>query len=130
MLNLVALPPCPEFGWLQASLNRRSASRARIEPVNALVTDIDRQRVPGVVLNTSPGGIGLKVDDPFPTNFPVLLECDGLLIVGEVRHCKKASEGGYLLGLKIQRVAEAAPEKTKATKLGGRTWRPWLPLLG
>jgi hypothetical protein len=87
---------------------RRSESRVRTEAIAARLTDIYRERVPVVVVNVSPSGLGLKVNDHLTPNFPVLIECQGLLIIGNVRHCMKAAKSGYIVGLKIHKVVDTA----------------------
>jgi hypothetical protein len=88
---------------------RRREPRVRTEAIPAYLTDLYRQRVPVVVLDVSRSGVGLKVDERFAVDLPVLLECQGLLIVGDIRHCVPAETGGYVLGMKIHRIEEAAP---------------------
>ena len=88
-----------------------AAGKTRCAAIPAHLTDLWRERILVQVLNVTASGTGVKVDDRFPINFPVLLECQGLLIVGNVRHCVEAAGGGYILGLKIHRVEEAAVPK-------------------
>jgi hypothetical protein len=92
----------------QTLVERRETPRLRADSIPALLTDINRERIPVVILNMSRSGIGVKVEERFPLDFPVLLECDGLLIVGNVRHCVEATPSGYILGLKIYKVVDAA----------------------
>jgi hypothetical protein len=79
-----------------------------MKPLAARLTDLDRERIRVSVLNVSTFGLALLVEDRFTLDFPVLIECGGLLIVGNVRHCVEAAKGGYVLGLKVNRVVEAA----------------------
>ena len=82
---------------------RRSETRTRTETLPARLTDIYRERVPMLVLNVSRSGLGLKVEEHLMLNFPVLVECERLLIIGSVRHCMRAAKGGYVVGLKIHK---------------------------
>lgn len=91
--------------------DRRSESRTRTEAIPARLTDLYRERVPVSILNVSRSGLGLKVEEHFTVNLPVLIECEGLLIICNVRHCVKASAGGYLLGLKIEKVVDTGHRK-------------------
>jgi hypothetical protein len=92
------------------SVERRSEERIRTTAFPARLTDLYRERVPVIVLNVSESGLGLKVDDRFIIGFPVLVECEGLVILANVRHCMQATEGGYVLGLKIQKTMDAGVE--------------------
>jgi hypothetical protein len=94
---------------------RRSESRVRTEGIQARLTDIYRERVPVVVLNLSRSGLGLKVNEHLRLNFPVLIECQGLLIIGNVRHCMKAAKSGYIAGLKIHQVVDTASWESQQT---------------
>lgn len=87
-------------------MDRRSEARTRTETISARLSDLYRERIPVSVLNVSASGMGVKVEDRFAIGFPVLLECDGLLVLGNVRHCIQVLGGGFLLGLKVQRVVE------------------------
>jgi hypothetical protein len=114
-----------QFRQLTFNLTRRSGAdrrregRTRTEPTPALLTDIYRDRIPVTVLNVSRSGLGVKVDERFDIDFPVLIECEGLLIIGIVRHCMKATGGGYILGMKLDRMVEAVarnvPEDTSVS---------------
>jgi hypothetical protein len=90
----------------QSATERRYSVSTRIQALPARLTDLYREQVPVEVLNVSAAGLGIKVDERFAIGFPVLIECDGLLIVGNIRHCIKASEGGYVLGMKIHKVVD------------------------
>ena len=85
---------------------RRREAGMRTEPIPARLTDLYVENVPVAVLDISRSGIGLKVEQPFKTNLPVLIECDGLLITGNVRHCMRLTKGGFLLGMKIHRIID------------------------
>ena len=76
------------------------------EPIPAQLTDLYRDRAPVVVLKATRSILGLAVTDRFLIDFPVLIECDGLLILGNVRHCIRASHGGYVLGIMVSRILE------------------------
>jgi hypothetical protein len=91
---------------------RRREIRLRTEAVPARLTDLYRDRLPVTVLNVSRGGLGVKVQERFIINLPVLLECDGLLIVGNVRHCVKAAKDGYILGLRTLKVVDTSDSET------------------
>jgi hypothetical protein len=95
---------------------RRAHVRSRIEPLTALLTDIYRERMLVTILNVSKGGLGIKVPDRFIINFPVLIECENLIILCNVRHCLKSRSGGYLLGLAIQKVVDPAQSDTDASE--------------
>jgi len=84
----------------------RWETRTRTETLPARLTDIYRERVPMLVLNVSRSGLGLKVEDHLMLNFPVLVECERLLIIGSVRHCMRAAKGGYVVGLKIHKIVD------------------------
>ena len=107
-LSSVANPPS----------ERRSEQRIRIEPLEAKLSDLYRERVPVSVLNLSNCGLGVKVEDRFTTHLPVLIECAGLLIVGEVRHCMKVASGGFLLGLKINKLVDATAGRSPGLAMG------------
>jgi len=95
------------LGLVSASvLERRSEARTRTETLPARLTDIYRERVPMLVLNVSRSGLGLKVEEHLMLNFPVLVECERLLIIGSVRHCMRAAQGGYVVGLKIHKIVD------------------------
>jgi hypothetical protein len=105
------------------AFQRRTEVRTRTGAVPAWLTDLYREHVPVAVLNVSRTGLGVMVADRFAINLPVLIECEGLLIVGNVRHCIMAANGSYLLGLKIfrtvDRVGETAhPNSTIRAVLG------------
>ena len=102
----------------KSASERRSEVRSRIEPLAARLTDLNRERVPVAILNVSSCGLGLKVDEPFAINFPVLIECDGLLVVGNVRHCIKCSRGGYVLGMRIHKLVDTETEGESARGAG------------
>ena len=86
---------------------RRTEVRTRIEAIPARLTDLYHDRLPVVVLNVSRSGLGLIALDKFAVDLPVLVECEGLLVVGSVRHCVKAADNtGYILGVKIQRIVD------------------------
>jgi hypothetical protein len=102
MLQLT-LDLVPDF-----SVERRKETRTRTGPIPARLTDLYRDQIPVTVLNISRGGLGVKVEDPFAINLPVLLECDGLLIVAIVRHCITTAIGGFVLGLKTYRIVETS----------------------
>jgi hypothetical protein len=87
-------------------VERRSEVRIRTAAIRARLSDLYRERVPVVVLNISPSGLGLKVDERFTIDFPVLVECEGLIIMANVRHCIPSVRGGYVLGLRIQKILE------------------------
>jgi len=90
----------------------RREPRTRNIPILAQLTDLYVDRISVVVVNVTRGGIGLKVEHRLRIDFPVLIECDGLVITGNVRHCVKASSGGYVIGLKIHRIIDTlASEK-------------------
>ena len=91
--------------------DRRTEPRVRIDAIPAQLTDLYRERIPVSIVNASRSGLGLKVDEQFTINLPVLIECEELLIVGNVRHCLKATAGGFLLGLKINRVVDTRLRK-------------------
>src|ERR1700733_13410027 len=76
----------------------RMDTRPRADAIPAQLTDLYRERVPVAVVKTSGSGMGVKADERFAINFPVLIECVGLIIMGPVRHCMKAAKGGYVLG--------------------------------
>ena len=104
---------------------RRWDPRNRTEPLPALLTDLYRERVPVSVLNVSHSGLGIKVSERFATDLPVLIECEGLAIVGNVRHCLRAADGGYVVGMKIYQIvdimeARAESEKPDIAKGAGR----------
>lgn len=75
--------------------------------IPARLTDVFREGLPVTVVNVSPSGLGVKVEDKFKVGLPVIMECEGLLILGNVRHCLPA-EGGYLLGIKIHKIIDMA----------------------
>jgi hypothetical protein len=85
-------------------LDRRREMRSRTAPIPARLTDLYRERVNATLINISQSGLGLKVDERFIIDFPVLVEYDGLFVLGNVRHCLKANAGGYILGIKVTRV--------------------------
>ena len=87
---------------------RRIEWRTRIEPLSAAVSDLYRERFSAYVLNVSTSGVGLKTSEKFKVNFPVLIECRDLLILGTVRHCLPSSDGQYLLGVEIHRALDRA----------------------
>lgn len=88
---------------------RRVEVRSRTEACPALLSDLYRECFPVTVLNISPSGVGVKVAAKLAVDFPVLLELNGRLILGNVRHCVRASDGaGYILGIKIQRIVNTA----------------------
>ena len=87
-------------------LERSSETRTRTETLPGRLTDIYRERVPMLVLNVSRSGLGLKVEEHLMLNFPVLVECERLLIIGSVRHCMRAAKGGYVVGLKIHKIVD------------------------
>jgi hypothetical protein len=82
--------------------------KPRNEPIPARLTDLYRERVSVSVLNLCRTWMGVKVRDRFTINFPVLVECDGLLVVGTVRHCMKTAKGGYVLGVAIGKIVDMA----------------------
>jgi hypothetical protein len=116
------------FDLISDSLNaRKSEAKARTDAIPARLTDIYVERIPVTVLSMSRCGIGLKVDERFRTDLPVLIECDGLLIVGDVRHCMKVSRGGFVLGMKIQTIVdtvvpEGEADQTAANRQGLSPW--------
>ena len=99
-------------------VTRRRHARTRIEPLAAYLTDLFRERSPGQIVNISASGVGVKANEPFKVNFPVLVECRGLLIIGNVRHCLKASDGGYLLGLEVHRTVDTLGSEIAETHPG------------
>jgi hypothetical protein len=101
---------------------RRWEPRNRTEALRGYLTDLYRERIPVSVLNVSHSGLGIKVGERFAIDLPVLIECEGLAIVGNVRHCMKASDGGFVIGLKIHQivdVGEARPESGKPNSVSG-----------
>ena len=90
-----------EFGG-----ERRKNMKMRNDPIPAELTDLYVERISVSVLNVWRCGVGLKVGQQFKINLPVLIECDGLVITGNVRHCVKAADGGYVLGMKILRIVD------------------------
>jgi hypothetical protein len=115
-----------EFRQLTLSLalthvpERKAEPRNGIEPIPARLTDLYRERVPILVLHVSHSGLGIKADERFTVNLPVLIECEDLVIVGDVRHCMSAAGGGFVVGVKIFQVfdvedeqASEKPEKAK-----------------
>ena len=87
--------------------------------IPALLTDLYRERVPVWILNASSSGLGIRVEEPLTVNLPVLIECEGLIVVGNVRHCLKMQNGGYLLGMKIQKVVDKQADDAIIDRLGG-----------
>jgi hypothetical protein len=65
------------------------------------------------VLNVSTSGLGIKSNEPFKVNFPVLIECLNLLVVANVRHCVKLSDESYLLGLEVHRTVDVNGEEVR-----------------
>jgi hypothetical protein len=103
---------------LSSEAERRAEPRARAGMIPARLTDLYRERVPVWILNASRSGLGLKVEEPFTVNLPVLIECEGLIVVGNVRHCLRIHNGGYLLGMKIQKVVDtlAAEQESESAQ--------------
>jgi hypothetical protein len=100
---------------------RRVEPRNRTEPLPAQLTDLYRERVPVLVLNVSRSGLGIKTDERFSLDLPILIECEGLVIVGNVQHCMKAVGGGFILGMKIHQIidigdGQADSEKSESVK--------------
>jgi hypothetical protein len=98
----------------KSGAGRRTEARLRIEPLPGRLSDLYRERIPVQILNVSRSGIGVKVEECFAIDFPVLIECDDLLIVGNVRHCIKAAKGGYVLGMKIHKIVDLAFQASEA----------------
>lgn len=91
---------------VESACERREEARTRTEGLSARLTDIYRDRLPVAVVNISRSGLAVMVEDKFTVGFPVLLECKGLLIVGNVRHCVNTADGRYVLGIKAQKVVD------------------------
>jgi hypothetical protein len=118
--------------------------RTPAQTIPAWLSDLYRDRAPVTVAYRSHSNLGVMVEDRFTINFPVLIECEGVAILGNVRHCLKAADGGYVLGIKINQIVHpvradvpAAPSVkrdrsikdrlTRAARLGGGTWRLLVP---
>src|SRR5690349_17230252 len=89
-----------------STLDRRAAIRTRIKPVAAWLSDLYREQYPAHILNVSDSGLGIKSGEEFKVNFPILIECADVFVLGNVRHCVKTADGQFLLGLEIHRAME------------------------
>jgi hypothetical protein len=132
------------LNWTPDSIRRTPKNRLPAQPIPGWLSDLYRERAPVTVAYRSDSALAVKVEHRFTVNFPVLVEYDGLAILGNVCHCIKAADGGYMLGVKIhqfvhprQTDASEAPavkrdisiaaKLTRAARLGGGTWRLLVP---
>lgn len=130
----------------ESAIGRATRDRPPAQTIPGWLTDLYRERLPITVAYRSHSVLGAKVENPFTINFPVLIECEDVAILGNVRHCLKVADGGYLLGIKVHKVINPCradihfePRQrssaigaitgklTKAARLGGGTWRLLLP---
>ena len=130
----------------ESAVGRATRDRPLPQAIPAWLTDLYRERLPITVAYRSHSVLTTRVEDPFIINFPVLIECEDVAILGNVRHCLKSADGGYILGIKIHKVinpcradvhfesrpqvrpATAITQKlTRAARLGGGTWRLLVP---
>lgn len=58
----------------------------------------------GAVVDTSPSGLGLRLDKPIETGARVYVETQSMMVFGEVRHCRRLEVGYYVAGVMIVEV--------------------------
>lgn len=74
--------------------------------------------VDGRVSDLSRSGLGLELVTPIPAGCSVKVELTSMVVLGEVKHCKK-TEGGFKAGVQIETVLDrraTAPERPAPRK--------------
>lgn len=69
-----------------------------------IVGDAGTTSWPATVTNVSPSGLGLRVPEPVRLASRIYVETETEMIMGEVRHCRPAGDGQFIVGVLIVEV--------------------------
>jgi hypothetical protein len=83
----------------------RSEARISIQNEKAMVSILEGgtgAKIPAVVVDISPKGLGLRIDQSIPSGAWIKVELPHTLVIGEVRHCSLGAKGDYSVGIRTE----------------------------
>src|ERR687897_306512 len=90
------------------SIERRAETRQPARVTCTLrIGDIREQRAIACIVDWSPSGIGLVTSSPISPEITVVIDCAGVLMIGEVRSCTP-DHRAFRIGLLIHQTMASA----------------------
>jgi len=89
------LPICNTVEPAERRAEQRIRSRGEVQIVTG-----DHHRIPGAVLDVSPGGMSVETSEQLPLGLPVSIEIHGLGSLGVVRRCVRKGDQ-YHVGMSL-----------------------------